>query len=138
MRFEQTRFVMRWALAIFYGVAGVVHLRSPEAFLPIMPGWVPWPHEVVLVTGVLEMAGAIALLIPRLRWIAAIMLALYAVAVFPANIKHAVGQVDVPGLPSGWWYHAPRLALQPVLVWWALFSGRVIDWPATKERGDRK
>ena len=137
MRFERTRSAMRWALAIFYGIAGVIHLRSPAAFLPIVPSWVPWPYEVVLVTGVLEMAGAVALLIPRLRWIAAIMLALYAVAVFPANIKHAVDQVDVAGLPSGWWYHAPRFALQPVLVWWALFSGRVIDWPARKERQDR-
>jgi len=29
----------------------------------------------------------------------------------------------------GWGYHAPRLALQPVLVWWALFCAGVVDWP---------
>ena len=34
-----------------------------------------------------------------------------------------------PPLPDSWWYHAPRLALQPVLVWWALFAGGVADWP---------
>ncbi len=129
---------MRWALALFYGFAGMVHLRSPDAFLPIMPDWVPWPGEVILITGVCELVGAVALLTPRLRWIAALMLAVYAVAVFPANIKHAFDQVQVAGLPSSWWYHAPRLALQPVLVWWALFCGAVIDWPARNHNRHRR
>ena len=43
---DQSRHWMRWAMAIFYFVAGVVHLRHPEAFLPIMPDWVPAPREV--------------------------------------------------------------------------------------------
>jgi uncharacterized membrane protein len=49
--------------------------------------------------------------------------------VLPANIKHAVEAIHVPGLPDGWWYHGPRLSLQPILVWWALFCAGVIDWP---------
>jgi uncharacterized membrane protein len=120
---------MRWVLALFYLIAGIVHLRSPDAFLPIMPTWVPLPREVVLLTGAIEIACAVALLVPRLRRWAAILLAAYAVAVFPANIKHAVDQVELPGLPSTWWYHGPRFVLQPILVWWALFCGAVIDWP---------
>jgi hypothetical protein len=28
-----------------------------------------------------------------------------------------------------WLYHGPRLLLQPVLVWWALYAGAVTDWP---------
>jgi uncharacterized membrane protein len=63
------------------------------------------------------------------RKLAGIMLALYAVCVFPANIKHALYDIQVPGLPSSWWYHAPRLLMQPVLVWWALFCSGAIDWP---------
>ena len=127
---------MRWILAAFYGVAGILHLRSPAAFLPIMPDWVPWPHAVVIGTGVLEIAGAMALLVPRFRTAAAILLAAYAVAVFPANIKHAFDHVEIAGLPSSWWYHGPRFALQPVLVWWALFCGAVIDWPFGRGRKD--
>jgi hypothetical protein len=30
---------------------------------------------------------------------------------------------------QGWAYHAPRLAFQPVFVWWALFAGDLVDWP---------
>jgi uncharacterized membrane protein len=57
------------------------------------------------------------------------MLALYAICVFPANVKHAFENVQLPQLPSSWWYHGPRLALQPVIVWWALYCGHVISWP---------
>jgi uncharacterized membrane protein len=123
------RLAMRWLMAAFYLAAGLLHLRSPDAFLPIVPGWVPAPREVVLLTGVAEIAGAIGLLVPRLCQAAGIGLALYALCVLPANIKHAFEGVALAGLPSTWWYHAPRLALQPVLIWWALYGGGVIDWP---------
>ena len=72
MNDERTRRVMRWIMAAFYGAAGAVHLKAPDAFLPIVPTWVPAPRDAVLVTGVCEIAGAIALLVPRLRWIAGI------------------------------------------------------------------
>lgn len=123
------REIARWLLAVAYLGAGIVHLRSPNAFLPIVPDWVPYPYEVVIGTGLCEIAGAIGLVTSRLRWISGVMLAAYAVCVFPANIKHALDHVVVSGVQLGWWYHAPRLALQPVIVWWALFAGRVIDWP---------
>jgi len=54
------------------------------------------------------------------------------VCVFPANIKHAFEGIVVPPVSDSWWYHGPRLALQPVLVWLALFSSGVIDWPFGK------
>jgi uncharacterized membrane protein len=116
-------------MAAFYLVAGTVHLVAPDKFLPIVPDFVPLPREVVLATGVCEIAGALALLTMRLRWLAGVMLALYAVAVFPANIKHALEGIHLPPVPDSWWYHGPRLLLQPVLVWWALFCAEVIDWP---------
>jgi uncharacterized membrane protein len=30
---------------------------------------------------------------------------------------------------NSWLYHGPRLAFQPVLIWWALYSSEVIHWP---------
>jgi uncharacterized membrane protein len=120
---------MRWLMAAFYLAAGLLHLARPDSFLPIVPGWVPAPREVILLTGLAEIAGAIGLLVPRLRRAAGIGLALYALCVFPANIKHAFQGIALEALPSSWWYHGPRLALQPVLVWWALYAGGVIDWP---------
>jgi uncharacterized membrane protein len=127
--FPRPRIAMRWAMAAFYLSAGAVHLLAPEKFLPIVPDFVPMPREVVLATGVCEIAGSLALLTRRLRRLAGVMLALYAVCVFPVNIKHAIEGVNLPPVPDSWWYHGPRLLMQPVLVWWALFCAGVIDWP---------
>jgi uncharacterized membrane protein len=101
----------------------------------IVPDWVPFPRETVLFTGLCEIAGGIALLIPRLRRLAGLMLALYAICVFPANIKHAMADVHLPPVPDSWWYHGPRLLFQPVLVWWALFCVGLIDWPLKTQPG---
>ena len=128
-RLEQARTASRWLLAVAYFTVGVVHLQSPDAFLPIVPAWVPLPRETVLLTGVCEIAGAAALFVPRLRWLAGVMLALYAVCVYPANIKHAIEGVKLGGSALGWGYHGPRLALQPIIIWWSLFAAGVTSWP---------
>lgn len=131
-RLEVTRTVLRYILAAAYFFVGVVHLRSPDVFLPIVPAWVPFPRQTILATGACEIAGAAALLTTRLRYAAGVMLALYAVCVYPANIKHALEDVAIGGTHFSWWYHAPRLAFQPVIVWWALFCGGVTSWPFGK------
>ena len=116
-------------MAALFTVAGVAHLRAPEPFLMITPGFVPFARKVILLTGLFEIAAAAALVTRPLRRSAGIALALYSLAVWPANIKHALEGIDVPPIPSTWWYHAPRLALQPVIIWWALYCADVIDWP---------
>jgi uncharacterized membrane protein len=95
---------------------------------------VPYPSGVILATGLCEIAGSFGLMTRSLRRAAGIAFALYAVCVFPANIKHAFEGLPAGQIQLGWWYHAPRLALQPVLVWWALFAGSVIDWPFRRRR----
>ena len=126
---SRPRSIMRWLMIAFYAVAGIGHLAAPNAFLPIVPDIVPFPRAVILATGVCEIAGAVALATTRARRIAGVMLALYALCVWPANIKHAIWHIATPPIPDTWWYHAPRLALQPVLIWWALFCSGAIDWP---------
>lgn len=130
------RAAARWALAAVYLAAGMLHLAMPDPFLRITPEWVPFPRQVVMGTGLCEVAGAIALLTRGLRRAAGIALATYAVCVFPANIKHAIDSLPAGAGHLGWWYHAPRLALQPVLVWWALFAGEVVESPLAR-RGSR-
>lgn len=129
------RACLRWLLVLFYFVAGVAHLRSPSGFLTITPDWVPYPAQVIAFTGFAEILGAIGLLIPRakLSWArpaAGIGLALYALCVWPANFNHALNNIAFPGgEPLSWWYHGPRLAAQPLIIWLALWVGEVTDWP---------
>ena len=128
-RVARARAVGRVVLAVAYFGVGLLHLRATDGLAPIVPAWVPAPHAVVVATGCCELAGAVALLVPRLRRLAGIMLALYAVCVFPANINQALEHIPIDGVVLGWAYHGPRFAFQPVLVWWALFCGGVVDWP---------
>lgn len=125
-------------LATIYFVAGVAHIRSPDGFLAITPEWVPYPQLVIFWTGIAEILGAIGLYIPKLRKSAGIGLALYALCVYPANINHAFNNIAMGGEPLSWWYHAPRLAFQPVAIWWALWVSRAIEWPFGKSMAENK
>ena len=136
-RLETSRLVLRLLLGVAYFAAGVAHLRAPGPFVSITPAWVPMPEAVIAATGLAEILGATALVAVRpLRRTAAICLALYAVCVYPANIKHAMDAISAHGMGAWWPYHAPRLAFQPVIVWWALFAGGVTAWPFGRKMGD--
>jgi uncharacterized membrane protein len=123
------RAIMRWVLAIFFGAAGAAHLMVPDKLLAITPSWVPFAPQVIFITGLCELAGALALVTKPLRWWAGVAFAAYAICVWPANFKHAIEGVELPHITNSWLYHGPRLAFQPVIVWWALYCAGVIDWP---------
>lgn len=125
---ERLRTGLRVLLAIVFFGVGVWHLTLPPDMLKITPDWVPDKKLVILATGCCELAGSIALFVPRLRWLAGVMFALYCVCVYPANVNHAILHART-GMPPGWGYHVPRLLFQPVFVWWSLFAGGAIDWP---------
>jgi uncharacterized membrane protein len=109
----------------FYGVAGVAHLLATDAMVRIVPPFVPFAHAVVIATGMLELAGVIGLATPRWRRTAGWAFATYALCVWPANIRHAMLDLSSgTGLPLA--YHAPRLLLQPLIIWWALWASGAV------------
>ena len=123
------RTAMRWLLAAFYGLAGVIHLARPAPFLAIMPAFVPAPEAVVLWTGVAEILGAIGLVQPvskPLRRAAGWGLALYALCVWPANINHFMLDMARPDGGLGLAYHVPRMIAQPVVIRLALWVGECL------------
>ena len=129
------RRALRWLLAILYAFAGIMHLSKPEPFLSIMPEYVPEPEAMVFWTGVAELLGAAALVQPwsqQIRKAGAIGLGLYAICVFPANIRHFALDMARENGGLGLTYHIPRMIAQPVLVWLALWVGGVTDWPCRR------
>lgn len=128
----RARIGLRWLLALFFSAGGIAHLYAPEKLLVITPAWVPFPSEVIFTTGVLEIAGSLAMLTQPLRKWAGAGLALYALCVWPANIKQAIEGIVLPPLPDSWWYHGPRLALQPFIIWASLYASGAIAWPWQK------
>ena len=126
------RTILLWVLAIFYGVAGYFHLVAPDGFLTIMPDWVPFPKEVVLLTGVAELLGAAGLVqpwFPQIRKAAGTGLALYALCVWPANINHFAMDMARDDGGMGFAYHVPRMIAQPMIIWLALWVSGTTDWP---------
>lgn len=126
---NNARAIMRWIMAVFYTLAGIAHLAVPDKLLSITPSWVPFAPQVIFLTGMFELVASCALVTKPFRWWAGIAMAVYALCVWPANFKHAIDGIALPFVTNSWYYHAPRLALQPVIIWWALYCAGVIDWP---------
>jgi uncharacterized membrane protein len=120
---------MRLALALALLFIGTDHWVNPQRYLPMMPGWIPLHLELVLLTGAAEIAGGLGMLWAGTRRLAGLMLAIYFVAVFPANIHNALNAVAIDGLPQAAWYYWVRLPFQPLAIWWALYAAGLIRWP---------
>jgi uncharacterized membrane protein len=126
----------RTLLALLYGAAGALHLLLPAPLLSITPDWVPQPERAIALTGAAELLGALGLLQPysqSLRKWAGCSLALYALCVWPANLHHMQIDLAKPDDGLGLVYHIPRLLAQPLIIWWALWSSRVLDWPWSRD-----
>ena len=76
-------------LAGIFAVSGVVHLVRPAVYEPLMPAWVPAHREVILGSGVAELACAAGLVAPQTRRAAGWASAALLVGVLPGNLKMA-------------------------------------------------
>ncbi|TQL47513.1 putative membrane protein [Homoserinimonas aerilata] len=126
---ETVQTIIRIALALVFIGMGASHFvptvkRTMAAMIPPRLRWAGMlsPRNLVVITGVLEIAGGIGLLIPATTVTAGVCLALLLIAVFPANSYAArrpekFGRVAVPLVP--------RLIGQIVLIALVLFA----VWP---------
>lgn len=104
--------------AVLFIVAGALHFVIPKFYLAIMPGWLPEPRLLVYLSGGLEIAGGLGLLVPATRMAAALGLIALLIAVLPANVEmlrlaQARGATGL--FQAACWL---RLPLQPLLMYW--------------------
>ncbi len=89
---------LRWALAAMFLFTASAHFTSMrEDLVRMVPDWLPAPGLLVTLTGVAEVAGAIGLVIPRFAPLTSVALAIFLVAVFPANVHAAREGVEIGG-----------------------------------------
>ena len=99
---------------LWFFVGGIAHFALTSLELRIVPPWVPWPRETVLMTGALELIGTAGLLWRHTRRAAGWGLFALTVAVTPANV-YMLQQADLfPAVPV--WALWLRLPLQIVLL----------------------
>lgn len=113
-------FPARFITGLVFVLSGVVHFVQPEFYMKIMPEYVPWPRQMVLISGIFEVLGGVALWLPKLKRGAAWSLVALLVAVFPANVYHAQKRKDFSGVGGSPVYHAIRLPSQGAMIWWVL------------------
>src|SRR5688572_16167509 len=118
---------MRILLGFLMVVAGIGHLTFQRTdFLAQVPRWLPndpaFMNFVVLSSGVIEIIlGFAILLLVKHRIKAGIALAIFFVLIFPGNISQYTNGIDAFGLDTDQ-KRLIRLFIQPVLVYWALWS----------------
>ena len=101
----------RIGLGVLLLVTGVLHFVVPAPYVRIMPRVLPasWAEPLVYLSGLAELAGGAALLVPKSRTAAGWFVAALLVAIFPANVQMALDSPNVLTIR--------RLPLQLPLVW---------------------
>ena len=111
-------------VAGFWIGAGVMHFVIPRQYQAIVPEMIPRKREVVVVSGLAEIVGGLAVLHPRTRAGARWWLLATLAAVYPANINMALHPERYPKIPR--WALFARLPLQGVCA--------VFTWRGTAAR----
>ena len=115
--------VARWLLGGALMFAGFSHLTSKrQDFQAQVPRSLPLDRDfVVLASGVVELSLGAALIALRPRRRVGRVAAAFFVAVFPGNISQYLTRTSAFGLDTDR-ARLVRLAFQPLLVLWALWS----------------
>ncbi len=117
MAFDRQR-LSRAVLATFFVGAGALHFLKPDGYEAVVVPGLPYPREIVFISGAAEILGGLGVLSKRARPWAGWWLVALLVAVFPSNVYMAISPEDIRGLsvpPELLWL---RLPLQVVLIAW--------------------
>jgi uncharacterized membrane protein len=106
---------LRFALALMFvfTAASHFHPRTRPDVVRMVPPGLPNPALLVSLTGMLELCGAIGLVVPSLVRVAAYALMVLLGALFPANVHAARAQLIVAGRPA-----TPLLMRLPMQAFW--------------------
>ena len=121
----------RVGLSLFFAFTGIGHFIRTEAMAAMLPPTVPYRVELIYITGVLELLGAIGVWIPRLMKFVGVCLILMLIAVLPANIYSAFNRVAFGGHESGPGYLLVRVPFQVLVIAWTYFATKQ-SWLPTK------
>jgi uncharacterized membrane protein len=84
------RRAVAYGLALMFTMTGMAHfVGMRDDLVAMVPPALPNPELLVTMTGVMELAGAVALLVPRTAGPAAAALTGLLVSIFPANVYAA-------------------------------------------------
>jgi len=115
----------RIAMSAMLLFTAIGHFVFTKGMSMMLPDFVPFRIELVYLTGILEIAAAIGLFIPKFRMVTAWLLVVFFILMLPANIYATIkhidyqkGTFDGPGLAYLWF----RIPLQILFIVWTYLS----------------
>jgi uncharacterized membrane protein len=109
-----------FAVAIMFLFTGATHFTGMKHdYAAMLPAPFSENLGIIYLTGALQIAGAIGLLVPRTRKLAGVCLALLLVAMFPGNVYAALNDVEFRGeAPTPLWLRTPiQLFFIGMVLW---------------------
>ena len=101
---------------IVFILAGINHFVIPVFYLQIMPSYLPFPTELIYLSGFAEIVCGSLLLPQKSRRVGAWLTIALLIAVFPANVQMVFNEFENRGLL---FYAAiARLPFQFLMIWW--------------------
>jgi uncharacterized membrane protein len=126
----------RIALSVMLLFTAIGHFIFTAGMMMMIPDVIPFKREVVIFTGIFEIAAAVGLHLPKYRQLTAWLLILFFIAVLPANIKAAIEQVDYRDATNignditYLWFRVPLQIL--FIIWTYLSSIKFFDKPGER------
>jgi uncharacterized membrane protein len=88
----------------------------------MLPSSIPYRLDLIYLTGIFELLGALGVWIPRLQRLAGFLLIVMLIGVLPANIYAAVNRIDFAGHGAGPVFLLVRVPFQLFIIWWTYFA----------------
>ncbi len=114
----------RIAMSVMLVFTAIAHFAYTEGMAMMLPEFIPYKNFIVYFTGIVELAAAIGLLLPKYKKLTARLLIIFFVLILPANIYAAMHQVnyqtgsyDGKGLDYLWL----RIPVQIFYILWTWF-----------------
>ncbi|MBT2622314.1 MULTISPECIES: DoxX family protein [Chryseobacterium] len=114
-------------MAVFILFTGFAHFKFQKGMAMMIPDFIPAKMFWVYITGIIEIAAGIGLMIPSIRETTAVLLIVFFVMVFIANINSSKKKVNIfkgdytgPGMA---YLYKERLPMQVILILWTWYFG---------------
>lgn len=123
---ELAKVTLSTILGLFFVNVGIAHFTDTKWFEPIVPEVLGDPTFWVLITGIMEIGLGLGLVIPMTRRYSAMLMAMFLVAVYWANLNMWINDIPIDDNTFEPIWHILRLIGQLLMITVALWVGNWI------------
>jgi len=114
-------------MAVFIIFTGFSHFKFQKGMVMMIPEFIPAKLFWVYFTGIIEIAAGIGLMIPTIRELTAVLLIIFYILIFIANINSSKKNINIfkadftgPGMS---YLYKERIPMQIILIAWTWYFG---------------